>query len=86
VNWELMASIASVVVPTFGFFAYVIDQRVQLRIAQNNDALIKQINGTYVKKEIFNERMERQSDKIKALDLSKMERHHCTAFAPSKAE
>jgi len=64
VNWELTANIAGVVVPTIGFFAWVVDQRVQLRIEQNNTTLLSRINGTYVKKEVLEEKLLRIEGEI----------------------
>jgi hypothetical protein len=52
-DWGLTANIAVVVVPTVGFVGYVLDLRIKTAILENNATLIKQINGTYVRKESF---------------------------------
>lgn len=56
-DWALTASIATVVVPSFGAFWFVTFQTVKLLIAQNNETLLTRINGTYVKKEVLEEKL-----------------------------
>lgn len=50
-DWGITANIATVVVPAVSALGWVLEMRIQLLIERNNALLIRQINGTYLKKE-----------------------------------
>lgn len=52
-DWSIAGSVAAVVVPTVGFFGWIIDVRMENRTLRNNETLLAKINGTYVKKEVL---------------------------------
>lgn len=62
-DWGLTANIAAVVVPTIGAASFVLDMRIRLLILENNDELLKRINGSYVKKEVFEDRLRTRAAK-----------------------
>jgi demethoxyubiquinone hydroxylase (CLK1/Coq7/Cat5 family) len=72
-DWTAAGVVVTGTALVLGAAAAWLDQRFSLKIRENNDELLERINGTYVKREVY----ERDRESAKNIDrLRRFEREH----------